>query len=621
MIRRVACVILLGVVLVVPVLFHNVSVLAQPRTWSVDDDGVADFRTIQDAVNAASSGDTVLVKSGVYYEHVVLNKSISLIGESKETTAIDALGFGTAFTIVSDNASITGFTVHNAGQLWGPPVGEGYPDSCVLANGVLNVRVEGNVLADAAVGVWVSNSSYTSVVGNIVTGSVYAGIVGYASSNISIQWNTVERSGSTGVLLDFGCVNSTISDNRLTNNLKGLELNDASTANRIERNVFSSNGVSIVMNNSGSALVSSRNIFRDNNMSGNQRNLVVWGSLLWSFMQDIDSSNLIDGRKIYYLIGLRDLAITPSSCPNLGYLALIDSLDVSVRDIIIPRNGDGMLLAASFTCEITNLTISGNSGPLMWGGLTFWGSNANTVSNSHFSNNSYGVAFLTSDHNRIYRNTFIANQRHVVSDFASPFSNQSSGYYSSNTWNNDVEGNHWSDYRGVDADEDGIGDTPYVIDASNADNRPLILVWSDRTPPTIEIYYPGGLDSPGFVARSSSLTIIWRAWDEASDISHYEVRLDEGLWAIVNSTANDGDYPESTFVDLSDGLHTVDIKAVDTAGNVRQERFEFVVDTLIPRVAPIIIVVAIAIAVGAYLFFLKRILSPRRSKVTHRMLR
>jgi len=544
-----------------------------------------------------------------------------LIGESKETTAIDALGFGTAFTIVSDNANITGFTVHNAGKLWDLPVGEGYPDSCVLADSVLNVRVEGNVLTDAAVGVWISNSSYTSVVGNIVTGSVYAGIVGYASSNISIQRNTVESSGLIGVLLDAGSVNSTISDNRLTNNLKGLELNAGSTANRIERNMFSSNGVSIVMNNSGSALVSSRNTFRDNNMSDNQRNLVVWGSLLWSFMQDIDSSNLIDGRKIYYLIGLRDSVITPSSYPNLGYLALIDSYHVSVTDIIIPRNGDGMLLASSFRCEITNLTISGNNGPLMWGGLTFWGSNTNTVSNSHFSNNSYGVAFDVSDLNRLYRNSFIANQRHVVSDFASPFSNQSSGYYSSNTWNNDVEGNYWSDYGGVDADKDGIGDTPYVIDPSNADNRPLILVWSDRTPPTIKIDYPGGLDSPGFVARSSSFTIVWRAWDEASDISHYEIRLDEGIWAIVSLTNNYSAYAESTFLGLSDGLHTVDIRAVDTAGNVRQERYEFVVDTLIPRVAPVIIIFAIAIAVGAYLFFLKRILFPRGSKVTHRMVR
>jgi len=38
-------------------------------------------------------------------------------------------------------------------------------------------------------------------------------------------------------------------------------------------------------------------------------------------------------------------------------------------------------------------------------------------------------------------------------------------------------GNYWSDYAGVDADGDGIGDTPYVIDENNTDRYPLISLW------------------------------------------------------------------------------------------------------------------------------------------------
>jgi hypothetical protein len=40
------------------------------RTWSVDDDGGADFIRIQDAINNAKDGDSILVYSGVYYENV-----------------------------------------------------------------------------------------------------------------------------------------------------------------------------------------------------------------------------------------------------------------------------------------------------------------------------------------------------------------------------------------------------------------------------------------------------------------------------------------------------------------------------------------------------------------------
>ena len=38
-------------------------------TWVVDDDGKSDFSTIQDAINASSDGDEVLVQDGLYYEY------------------------------------------------------------------------------------------------------------------------------------------------------------------------------------------------------------------------------------------------------------------------------------------------------------------------------------------------------------------------------------------------------------------------------------------------------------------------------------------------------------------------------------------------------------------------
>ena len=41
-------------------------------------------------------------------------------------------------------------------------------------------------------------------------------------------------------------------------------------------------------------------------------------------------------------------------------------------------------------------------------------------------------------------------------------------------WDNGKEGNYWSDYNGTDIDGDGIGDTPYFIDALNIDHYPLM---------------------------------------------------------------------------------------------------------------------------------------------------
>ncbi len=65
--------------------------------------------------------------------------------------------------------------------------------------------------------------------------------------------------------------------------------------------------------------------------------------------------------------------------------------------------------------------------------------------------------------NLIYHNNLIEN---VI---------QASAENSDNQWDNNGEGNYWSDYTGVDTDDDGIGDIPYHIELDRTDNYPLAL--------------------------------------------------------------------------------------------------------------------------------------------------
>ena len=73
------------------------------------------YSTITDAINNAVNGDTILVGAGLYNESLIINKSITLVGDGKETTIISGNLTGDVIYVSVDYVTITGFTIQNAG--------------------------------------------------------------------------------------------------------------------------------------------------------------------------------------------------------------------------------------------------------------------------------------------------------------------------------------------------------------------------------------------------------------------------------------------------------------------------------------------------------------------------
>ena len=226
---------------------------AEPKTWTVDDDGPADFHTIQEAINAAENGDTIYVYNGTYYEKVILNKTVSLTGENQSITVIDGGGDGTTVYITSDNVTIKGFTIKNG------EIGLHIQSSA-------NTTLEKNeVLRNSFDGVKIANSSGIKINNNMLSRNSQHGIFIFQSSHNSITNNTVTSDSrwSVGIFI-YSSSSNEICCNEVRgtgDNEGGVELLN-STDNILRDNV--------VINNNWSGIslrYSSNNAIRGNTIA------------------------------------------------------------------------------------------------------------------------------------------------------------------------------------------------------------------------------------------------------------------------------------------------------------------------------------------------------------------
>jgi parallel beta-helix repeat protein len=399
---------------------------AEPGTIIVPDD----YPTIQEAINAANPEDTIYVRAGTYYENVVINKTVSLIGELKNETVIDANKAKSGIYITANNVIVRNFTIRNSGyEPWYTL--EKFPNPYI------------------SVGIYIE-----------------------FSNNVTVENNFVFNNGM-GILLD-GVNNSVLNDNIVMNNT--------------DRGVWLSGSINCTLKN--------------NNIFGNPFNFGVGADTLTEFIHNIDPSNMVDGKPIYYWVNQDNKEIPKDA----GYVAVVNSTRIIIQDLTLSNNVHGVNIVHTSGSVIRNVTVTESD----MGIYLRVGSKNNTIIHNRVMNNSFGIAKdvyaceeVSSDNvilenyiaynyygftlvygggNRIYHNNLINNFVQVRNQYAI------------DTWDNGYPsgGNYWSDYTDVDlysgpyqneTGSDGVWDHPYVIDANNQDRYPLVNPWTP-TPTT-----------------------------------------------------------------------------------------------------------------------------------------
>jgi hypothetical protein len=106
------------------------------------------------------------------------------------------------------------------------------------------------------------------------------------------------------------------------------------------------------------------------------------------------------------------------------------------------------------------------------------GSQSNSFSNNTLTNSFIGLLlgdpenrYGNCNDNLFYNNNFMDNTQQVFI------------YQSTSTWDNGQVpgGNYWKNYNGTDANNDGRGDYPFVLDSNNTDHYPLMSPFNNST--------------------------------------------------------------------------------------------------------------------------------------------
>jgi parallel beta-helix repeat protein len=225
------------------------------RGWLyVGGTGEGNYTIIQEAIDDATNGDTVFVYNGTYYEVLVVNKTIGLIGENRDTTVIDG-GWGIYVVDVSaDGVTISGFTIKNGIY------------SIRLVSSSNNTIMDNNA-SNTEFGIYLSSSSNNTVIGNTANSNIEGGIgLSESSSNNIIIGNTANSNNGLGIVLAESN-NNIIMGNTASNNTFGIGLEFTSNNTIMANNVTSNNGDGIYLSSSSNNTVT-ENIAHENSYNG-----------------------------------------------------------------------------------------------------------------------------------------------------------------------------------------------------------------------------------------------------------------------------------------------------------------------------------------------------------------
>ncbi len=465
------------------------------------------YTKIQDAINASDDGDTVFVYNGTYYENVLVNKTINLTGEDRDTTIIDGSGSGDVVTITVDWVNVSFITITNGstGIYLSSSSYDDLSDNTVSINSNDGISLDFlsdyndirfNIITNNGNGIMLSESSHNTISDNAVVDNDWDGIYLFFNSNYNnVQFNIIENHNNSGVKILESDNNYITQNFNIEYNDHGIYLwdahnNDISMNDYIHNNTYgiylefsNSNTIEplndIYDNDYGIYMLSSiDNTIVDNSIKSNNRygihlhyssNITISSNNVsrnndYGIFIDYSEENLITNNEMHGNL-MAGLYVNGNHKPDFNHT--IDTSNTingkslyyffDLHDITI-ENLDTAHITLAY-CD--NVTLKNSN--VTFGDFLHLVSTTNSkIDGCNVSNNIYYgilIRFLFTTNNVITNCTILYNQWGIFSYVTQyntimnniiSFNNQYGIYFSSSSWNN-ITGNYiFNNNQGID---------------------------------------------------------------------------------------------------------------------------------------------------------------------------
>lgn len=476
-----------------------------------------DYATIQAAIDAVSSGYTIIIKDGTYSENIDVDKQLTILGENGAGRVnITASSAGDhVINITSNYVNITGCNISGA-------TSSGFAGIYVQGD---NTILLNNVISGCDQGLYLESSDGALIRGNNITGTTYSLQLKQTAVNNNIYQNSffgtvkISKTASGNIFSTSGAIaysfdngsTSFVGSNRTGNYWSGYSGSDADTIG-IGSSVYAIDD----NNNDNYPLtdVIGNYTFGASVPSSSPFTVGTSGYDFTSIQDAVTAAN--PGYTINVYPGTYEESVTIDKALAIqsvngasgtilnatgesGFTVTGSSINLSGFTIKVPNGGSGgaIYLNGGSDCFIFNNNISESNSV---GIQLKSNANNNTIFNNtvSVSTDKKVISLKSGDDNRVYQNSFIAG-KNPADEGSRNIMNTSSrvrNYVYNGTQSTSFFGNYWFGYSGTDADGNGIGDTAYTSDGLT-DSYPLMAVFSS--------YYLNG-GNTGNVSRNSTLS-------------------------------------------------------------------------------------------------------------------